>query len=45
MQPGRETVIDLNEDVLPARTARTSNAEGDDWVRLPSGQIIGSTAR
>lgn len=45
IQPGRETIIDLNEDVLPARTARAGNAEADDWVRLPSGQIIGSKAR
>ena len=45
IQPGRETVIDLNEDVLSSRTARAGNAEEDDWVRLPSGQIIGSKAR
>lgn len=45
IQPGRETVVDLNEDVLPARTTRSGNGEADDWVRLPSGQIIGSKAR
>jgi len=44
IQPGRETVIDLNEDMLPVRSARAGNAEADDWVRLPSGQIIGSKA-
>jgi hypothetical protein len=37
VQAGRTTVIDLNEEVFPVRTA-----PGEQWVRLPSGQIIGS---
>ena len=45
IEPGRETIVDLNEDVLPARTARAADAQSDNWVRLPSGQIIGTKAR
>ena len=37
IQAGHTTVIDLNEEVFPVRTA-----QGEQWVRLPSGQIIGS---
>ena len=37
IQAGLTTVIDLNEEVFPVRTA-----QGEQWVRLPSGQIIGS---
>jgi hypothetical protein len=37
VEAGRKTVVDLNEDFLPPRTTR-----GDQWVRLPSGQIIGT---
>jgi hypothetical protein len=36
---GRTTVIDLNEEVLPVRTT-----QGGNWVRLPSGQIIGAVS-
>jgi hypothetical protein len=36
---GRKTVIDLNEEVVPSRSSRDQN-----WVRLPSGQIVGRTA-
>jgi hypothetical protein len=37
IQPGRRTVIDLNEEVLPTR-----DSQNQSWVRLPSGQIVGA---
>jgi hypothetical protein len=39
IQAGRKTVIDLNEEQFPPR------ARGDQWVRLPSGQIVGAKSR
>lgn len=37
IQQGLTTVVDLNQEVFPRRLA----ANGD-WVRLPTGQVIGS---
>jgi hypothetical protein len=39
IEAGRKTVIDLNEEVVPSRSTREQN-----WVRLPSGQVVGRTA-
>lgn len=39
IQASRRTVIDLNEEELPPR------AQGEQWVRLPSGQIVGAKSQ
>ena len=39
VQAGRKTVIDLNEEELAPR------AGGEQWVRLPSGQIVGTKSQ
>jgi hypothetical protein len=39
IQAGRRTVIDLNEEELPPR------AKGEQWVRLPSGRIVGAKSQ
>lgn len=38
IQGGRLTVVDLTQDVLAHATAANGN-----WVRLPNGEVIGST--
>ena len=39
IEAGRRTAIDLNEEQLPPR------AQGGQWVRVPSGQIVGAKSQ
>lgn len=39
IQEGRRTIIDLNEEEFAPR------AQGEQWVRLPSGQIVGAKSQ
>lgn len=39
IQAGRKTIIDLNEEEF------APSARGEQWVRLPSGQIVGAKSQ
>ena len=44
INPAQTTVIDLINEVLPRSLADAEQGAGEQWVRLPNGQVIGSKA-